>query len=135
MDDSTWRPMIEALQQKGFRSTFLERLQRKLQIATGQSSLEHEMLQEMASSLGRAEDRINVALLRCEVLAREIDEAEAKAPRPPDYPALVEAFNAQREEALLRREHLLIQREAIGLRQNQQLETLYPVPPKRRATA
>ncbi len=135
MDDSTWRPMIESLQQKGFRSTFLDRLQRRMQIATGQSSLEYEMLQEMASSLGRAEDRINVALLRCEVLSRELDEAEAKLPLPPDYPALVESFNAQREEALLRREHLLIQREAIGLRQNQQLEALYPVPPKRRARA
>lgn len=29
------------------------------------------------------------------------------------------------------REHLLIQREAIGLRNNEQLDSLYPVPPKR----
>jgi len=133
MDDTTWRPMLEALQQKGFRSTFLDRLQRRMQLATGQSSLEHEMLQEMASSLGRAEDRINVALLRCEVLGQQLDEAEARHPLPTDHPALVESFNAQRAEALTYREHLLIQREAIGLRQNQQLETLYPVPPKRRA--
>lgn len=131
MDDSTWRPMVEALQQKGFRSSFLDRLQRRLQIASGQGSLEQEMLQEMAASLGRAEDRVNVALLRCEVLGRELDAAEARRPRPEDHPALVEAFNAQRDEALKLREHLLIQREAIGLRQNAQLETLYPVPPRR----
>ena len=131
MDESSWRPMIEALQQKGFRSSFLDRLQRRLQIATGQSSLEQEMLQEMAVSLGRAEDRINVALLRCDVLGRELDAAEALRPRPADYAERVEAFNAQRAEALKFREYLLIQREAIGLRQNAQLETYYPIPPRR----
>jgi hypothetical protein len=131
MDDSSWRPMIEALQQKGFRSNYLERLQRRLQIATGRESLEQEMLQEMAASLGRAEDRINVALLRCEVLGRELDEVEAQRPRPDDYAGRVAAFNAQRDEALRFREYLLIQREAIGLRNNAQLETLYPLPPRR----
>jgi len=131
MDESTWRPMIEALQQKGFRSTYLDRLQRRLQVATGRSSLEQEMLEEMALSLGRAQDRINVALLQCEVLGRQVDEAEARRPRPEDYASLVEAFNAKRDEALMYREHLLIQREAIGLRQNDQLDSLYPLPPKR----
>jgi len=131
MEESSWRPMIEALQQKGFRSTYLERLQRRLEVATGRSSLEQEMLQEMALSLGRAQDRINVSLLQCDVLGRQLDEAESRRPRPEDYPSLVEAFNAKRDEALMYREHLLIQREAIGLRNNEQLDSLYPVPPKR----
>jgi hypothetical protein len=39
-------------------------------------------------------------------------------------------FNARRREALEARWELAIQREAVGLRRNEVVEGLYPIPPR-----
>ena len=40
-------------------------------------------------------------------------------------------FDALRTQALQARHELLIHREAVGIRRNDILETLYPIPPRR----
>lgn len=131
MDETHLRSMLESLREQGRRSEYMDRLQRRLNVATGRSSLEAEILSEMAASLGRAEDKINLALLDLETLGAQLDAAERGGALPPDYEATLARFNQRREDALLAREYLLIQREAIGLRQNDQLPRIYPVPPRR----
>lgn len=134
MDETALRSMLDALRDQGRRSEYLDRLQRRLHIATGRGSLEAEILSEMAASLGRAEDKINLALLDLETLGAALDSAQGGAAADDDD-ATVERFNQRRAEAIEAREHLLIQREAIGLRGNEQLARLYPVPPRRERRA
>lgn len=131
MDETHLRSMLESLREQGRRSEYMDRLQRRLNVATGRSSLEAEILSEMAASLGRAEDKINLALLDLETLGAQLDLAERSGVFPTDHDATLARFNQRREDALLAREYLLIQREAIGLRQNDQLPRIYPVPPRR----
>lgn len=127
MDDKI-RRLVGELNQQGVKSEYLDRLTERV-TALGSAeltmaALEVELRQEVSQSLGRAEDRINHALLALELAGREADAA----PPGPARDALVAEFNALRAEAMRRREYLLIQREALGFRGNEALEKLYPVP-------
>ena len=127
MDDKI-RRLVGELNQQGVKSEYLDRLTERV-TALGSAeltmaALEVELRQEVSQSLGRAEDRINHALLALELAGRKADAA----PPGPARDALVAEFNALRTEAMRRREYLLIQREALGFRGNEALEKLYPVP-------
>lgn len=98
----------------------MERLPR----GSGVHALQAEILQEMASSLARAGEKVDHALLKLELLGLEIDRAADRA-------ASVAAFNAQREVALRAIWELKVHREALGLRQHHVIAQMYPVPPKR----
>ncbi len=94
---------------------------------SGLRELEIEIAQEMASSLGRAAEKVDVALLELELLGRAVDDAptvEARAER-------VAAFNAKRELAVRALWELRVHREAIGLRRNEELAKTYPIPKAR----
>jgi hypothetical protein len=91
-----------------------------------QESLEKEIIREMAAALGRAEDKLDAALLRLELAGR----ACAAATGPDDRRRRAMEFNARRREALEARWELAIQREAVGLRRNEVVEGLYPIPPR-----
>src|SRR3954452_13316835 len=83
-----WISLVEDLKAKGHESPYLDRLQERLpgRAATAarreasQRQLELEIAEEMAGALGRAEDKINVSLLKLELLGREIDALEASPP-------------------------------------------------------
>jgi hypothetical protein len=114
-----WKRLVEDLAARGHESPYLERLRERLPGRSLESrGIEREILEEMAFSLGRAEDKVNVALLELDVMAK-------------DATTTPEAFNAKRREAVRALRDLLIQREALGFLRNESLAKLYPIPPAR----
>ena len=91
------------------------------------TTLEQEIVQEIAAALGRTAAKLDYALLRLELAARDLDAAAGD-----EVAACAARFDALREEALRARHELLIHREAVGIRRNDVLEQLYPIPPRRR---
>lgn len=119
MSEPVWKRLVEDLAAGGHQSPYLDRLRERLPGRhTEARGIEQEILEEMAFSLGRAEEKVNVALLELEVMAK--DPATTK-----------DAFNAKRREAERALRDLLIQREALGFLRNESLEKLYPIPPER----
>ncbi|HZP42894.1 MAG TPA: hypothetical protein VFD84_15485 [Candidatus Binatia bacterium] len=127
MRDAPWRKLVLELKERGCESPYLDRLRQRLDVEQSQQALETEIVQEMAAALGRTEEKLLHALLRLELARRDLDAA-AEAERP----ALAARFDACRAEALARRHELQIHREAVGIRRNAILETLYPIPARRR---
>lgn len=121
--------LIASLEARGFESPYLGRLRARREAtsakgADGLDALRREILGEMAASLGRAEDRVNEALLRLEVLDKEIAELGPGVARR----AKIAAFNEQRTVAEKRLWELTVQRECIGLRRHDLLAKFFPIP-------
>jgi hypothetical protein len=97
----------------------------------------------MASALGRAEDKINVSLLKLELLGVALDALEAM--RPDDEHAQADvareldekhrAFELERQHAVKALWELQVHREALGFRRNHMLAELYPIPKRRTRVA
>lgn len=130
MDDKIQR-LVGQLNAQGVKSEYLDRLTERVASLGNadlqQAALELELRKEVAESLGRAEDKIDHALLTLELVGRRHDAAPAGAERE----ALAMEYNAARDDAVRLREYLLIQREALGFRGNEALERVYPIPPRR----
>ncbi len=82
----------------------------------------------MAEALGRSGEKVDVALLRLEIVSREL----AVATDPAERARLVTLFNVRRADALQARHELRIHREAVGIRRNDVLDREYPILPKMR---
>lgn len=119
---------MRELASAGFESPYLERLKKRVNVELATEELEKEIVEEMASALGRAGDKVDYALLRLDLVARSIEEA----PTPAQRRRHIARWNQLREEALEARYQLRIHREAVGLRRNAALEKLYPIPARRR---
>ncbi len=126
VSDPPWKRLVEDLSAKGHRSPHLDRLMDRMPKGGGYRALELELVQEMASALGRASEKVDHALLALEVLGLAVDQAE-----PATRAARVAAFNAQREVALKALWELKVHREALGMRHHHALAQFYPVPPRR----
>ena len=125
--DPPWKSLVEQLYDEGYESPYLSRLRDRYEIhrrVEGDESLEREILSEMAYSLGKAEDKVNHALLELELAGRECDARG-------DDEASVARFNERREHALRVRRDLLIHREALRFPRDPRFATRYPIPPKR----
>jgi len=128
------KELVATLDASGVESPYLERLRVKLRarVSTardgGFDALQREILQEMAFSLGRAEDNINEALLKLELIGKELDALEMGDATRAEK---VAAFNAQRKVAQRRIWDLTIQRECLGLHRHDILREIYPLPPER----
>jgi hypothetical protein len=86
-----------------------------------------ELAQEKAAALGRAGERLEAALADATELGRRLDLAttvEEEARR-------LAAYESARLRAVHARTALLIQREALGLRNHRIVDQQYPEPPKR----
>lgn len=129
MHQPAWKKLVEELKDSGHQSVYLDRLRERLNVSASQDDLKKEILREMASALGRAEDKVNVALLRLELLEARIEGLRTEERSGPELEAEVDAFNAQRKEALHSLWELTIHREALGFRRNEILKEFYPVPP------
>ena len=125
--DFAWRNLVRQLTDAGYESPYLDRLKARVDPAQAQSSLEKEIVAEMAAALGRAEDKLNAALLRLELAGREL---EAAAPAERTRHAIV--FDARRADALQARWELVIQRESVGILRNEVIDRMYPIPPRAR---
>jgi hypothetical protein len=126
MPDAPWRSLVSELMDAGYQSPYLDRLRRRVDITQSRDSLEKEIIREMAAALGRAEDKLNAALLRLELAERALRDASGSD----DRRRRIDEFNLHRAAALHARWELVIQRESVGIRRNEILETLYPIPPR-----
>jgi len=126
--DPAWKSLVEKLTDEGYESPYLTRLRERYGVVprgqSGAEALEYEILSEMASALGRAEDKVNVALLELELAARACDAGG-------DDPESVAVYNAKREHALRVRRDLLIHRDALRFPRDPRFLQNYPIPPKR----
>ena len=127
MRAAPWKNLVRELSREGYESPYLERLRRKIDIELTVDELEREIVREMATALGRAGEKVDWALLRLDVLDREV----ARSNEPVERRRLIEQWNRMREEAIRARHELRIHREAVGMRRNRELEILYPIPPRR----
>ncbi len=99
-----------------------------------QTSLEKEILQEIAEALGNAGMRVEEALGELRKLDQEIDKVQKKRPEEEEQKELltmIDRFNDLREVAISQFRNLLIHREAVGFRKHDQMKAKYPVPPKK----
>jgi hypothetical protein len=128
LTDSRMKRLVTGLKERGYESVYLDRLEQRLDVEAAHEVLEQEIVAEMAAALGRSAAKVDLALLRLELAARDIDAAADDDERA----RLVARFNALRAEALRARHELAIHREAVGFRRNHELDRLYPVPGPRR---
>jgi hypothetical protein len=94
----------------------------------GMAKVEEEIRREKAAALGRAGERLEAALAATAALGRAVD-AEAD---PARHAVLLADYEDARRRASHARTMLLIQREAIGLRQHRDVDRTFPEPPRRR---
>ncbi|HUG36951.1 MAG TPA: hypothetical protein VML54_08385 [Candidatus Limnocylindrales bacterium] len=87
---------------------------------------EEEIRGEKAATLGRAGERLEAALAAAAEIRLALDAAVEPAARE----RLRADYEAARKRALDARRVLLIQREAIGLRNHRVVDLRYPEPPK-----
>lgn len=90
----------------------------------GLQRLDTEILAEKAAALGRAGERLEAALAELHAVARRLDDAGDGA----RVHELRAAYRAARERVRTARLHLLIQREAVGLRSHRVVDQQFPEP-------
>ena len=85
---------------------------------------EKEILAEKAATLGRAGERLEAALRLCDELRKDLE-------RTPDIAreGRLARYREARARALEARHTLIIQREAIGLRNHRVVDQQFPEPP------
>jgi hypothetical protein len=86
---------------------------------------EKDILAEKAATLGRAGERLEAALR----LAAEQHAALARAPEGPAREQALASYREARRRAIEARRTLIIQREAIGLRNHRVVDQQFPEPP------
>ena len=86
---------------------------------------EKEILAEKAATLGRAGERLEAALR----IAAELHGALARAPEGPARERARESYRRARARALEARRTLILQPEAIGLRNHRLVDQQFPEPP------
>ena len=87
-------------------------------------AIEVEMQAEKASALRRLGARIESLLGELDQLKRELSTLQG-----PKREQCVARYKELRAEAEKQRWYLIIQREAMGLRQHADLDDIYPLPP------
>jgi len=103
----------------------LDMVRARVDPAVAQEELEREILREIAAALGRSAEKVEHALARLDGARRAVDAA-----RDPDERGRATAVYEELRLAAVRARHdLLIHREAVGIRRNEALEALYPIPP------
>ncbi len=123
-----WKELVETLRKRQFQSPYLERLEQRMKAVRHRKSLEEEILEEMAEALRRAEDKINVALLKLDVLDAEFGELEGVAERA----ARIEEFNQQWDVARRAIWEFRVHREAIGLHWTRDMDEMFPLPRRKK---
>jgi hypothetical protein len=85
---------------------------------------EKEILAEKAATLGRAGERLEAALRLCAELREDLGRAPEMTRE-----ATLARYREARRRALEARHTLIIQREAIGLRNHRLVDQQFPEPP------
>ena len=87
---------------------------------------EREIAAEKAATLGRAGERLEAALREVAVVHARFVTARS----PEECARLAGEHERARQAVLVARRTLLIQREALGLRNHRVVDQLYPEPPR-----
>ncbi|MBN1635515.1 MAG: hypothetical protein JW920_03340 [Deltaproteobacteria bacterium] len=87
-----------------------------------------ELIEEMAKSLGHTGYRLELCLDEL----KKIQQLLKLSISIKEYNQLVDTFNSTRQEALNRKQALMIHREAIGFRKHMYLDKFYPIPEKKK---
>lgn len=94
----------------------------------GVDKTQQELMEEMAKALGHSGHELESVLEKL----KELDALMAQTTLDKEYNALVEKFNDLHKLALIRREMLVIHREALGVFKHTYIDKFYPVPEKKR---
>jgi hypothetical protein len=122
------RELLERVGAEGTHTTEHERtLRESLPAERGLRSVEREIAAEIASSLGRAGSKLEAAL---ESLRGSAVALAGATSGTAERRALLERYDADRAHAERRLRDLLIQREAIGLRNHADVHRRYVIPPR-----
>jgi hypothetical protein len=102
--------------------------------------VESEIRKERAEALGRAGERLALALRSLCLMRDEVYALESGRARPADGADPAEAavrrrieYSALRQAAQRYRYYLVVQREAVGFRKHGDVDRLYPIPDPLRA--
>jgi hypothetical protein len=125
-----WKKLAAELSEFGVESPYLDRVRSRVDPEQELKALEDEIAGEIASALGRTEERLNLALAELDLCKARFEAARVKHAPHHELVTLADAFNAQRKVAEQSLRNLTIHREAAGFRRNQILFELYPIPPK-----
>ena len=90
------------------------------------SAWEAELNKERAGALGMTARKLEDLLERCQALKSELESATTREMRE----LLLRDYREAREESEKQRWNLCVQREAMGLRQHQDVERYWPTAPK-----
>jgi hypothetical protein len=111
---------------------------RTKKIAGQQTSIETEILQEIAEALGnagvrieRALDRVQISVTRVEKLRERLAASKETTQRHTLQGRLkkeIARYNALRQEAVKHYRNLIIHREAVGFRNHKLMEEKYKIP-------
>lgn len=94
----------------------------------GVDETQEEIREEIAKALGHSGDMLEDVLEKLGALEKKMDKIEDVQA----YNLLADEFNEIRQQALLRREMLMIHREAIGIHKHRDLDACYPIPGNKR---
>ena len=97
----------------------------------GVDKTQQELMEEMAKALGHSGHQLETILNQL----KELDALMSQASNKEEYNELVEKFNELHKRALVRREMLVIHREAIGVFKHSVIDKFYPIPEKKRKKA
>jgi hypothetical protein len=136
MPKRVWERLAQELSDPRSESPHLDRIKARGFVEQTQDALEKEIQREMASALGRAENKLNRALTELEAIGEEIAGLAAGCERGEGglaerINARVAAYNVQRDVARQCLWELVVHREALGIRRNEGLRRFYPIPPRK----
>mgnify|MGYP006309568059 CR=1 FL=1 len=114
---SPYKSIVKKLKSEGFESEYLDRLSARVDAEEEAHRLEVEIRAEVASALGRAGAKVDLAFLKMQLARRDVEVATTEAERA----EAVTRFNALRAAAEEARLELRIHREAVGFRRNEDL--------------
>lgn len=139
MRDPSVQQLMKRLEGSGHESPYLDRLRARIPGGSSVADIELELRQEMAAALGRAEDKVNAALLRLELEAKAIDALVARGERTAqvleELDRHLATFERLRGDVQKFRWELMVHREALGFRRgHDKLAELYPIPAARTRT-
>lgn len=130
-----WQKLAADLAEQGVESVYMQRIRQRVDAEQELKQLEQELAGEIARALGRTEDALNMALAELELLEARCAQLARDGAPVLALEQAAQAFNAQRGLAEKRLRDLVIHREAVGFRRNQQLYELFPIPPRKRLSS
>jgi hypothetical protein len=122
MSEPFWKELLARVGDER-KDRHLDRVREHLGWDLSRPSLEKELLKEIAGSLARSEQRVADAIAALAPLAARAHESEEA----------LAAFERARAKALRARRDLAIQREALRLPPDPELERRHPIPPRARS--